>query len=324
MRPLGQGQPFFSIVIPTYGRPGQLTACLAALARLHYPRKRFEVIVADDGSEVLPEAMIAPFCDRLNVTLLRQQHAGPALARNTGAARAKGRFLAFTDDDCTPAPDWLLVLAARFAATPDAAIGGHTLNALPDNPYSTASQLLIEYLYTYYNADPTRAGFLTSNNLALPAERFRAVGGFDATLRRASEDRELCDRWLSHGYGMVYAPEALVYHAHALTLRTFWRQHFNYGRGAFYFHWARARRGQTRVRVEPLTFYLSLLRYPSLQVQNRQALLLAALLMVAQVANAAGFFWELGLNRKEVERTACPIPQLSRPSGEREKSCRGG
>jgi len=290
---MGQEQPFFSIVIPTYARPGQLAVCLQSLARLDYPRDRFEVIVVDDGSEKPPEAVVASSCGQLDVTLLRQAHAGPAAARNTGAARAKGEFLAFTDDDCAPAPGWLQSLAARFARASDCAIGGRTLNALPGNPYSTASQLLVAYLYTYYNADPDQACFFTSNNLAMPTDRFHTMGGFDATYTRtAAEDRELCDRWLHHGYRMTYAPEALVYHAHVLTFRTFWRQHFNYGRGAFHFQQARAHRACGRIRLEPLPFYLNLLLYPFSQAQGWRAPLLAALLGVSQVANAVGFFWE--------------------------------
>lgn len=284
---------FFSVIIPTYARPKQLTVCLQSLARLDYPHDCFEVIVVDDGSETPPETIVASFCDRLDVTLLTQTHAGPAAARNTGAAQAKGDFLAFTDDDCAPTADWLQALAARFAKAPEHAIGGRTLNALPDNPYSTASHLLVAYFCTHHNTDPGQARFLASNNLALPANRFHAVGGFDTTFpRAAAEDRDLCNRWLRRGYGMTCAPEALVYHAHALTFRTFWRQHFNYGRGAFLFRQARARQVQGHIRVEPLSFYLNLLRYPFSQARGGRALLLAAFLVVSQVANAAGFMWE--------------------------------
>ena len=35
---------------------------------------------------------------------------------------------------------------------------------------------------------------------------------------------------------MIYAPEVLVRHSHSLTCRNFLKQHFNYGRGAFFFH----------------------------------------------------------------------------------------
>ncbi|MCS6859684.1 MAG: glycosyltransferase [Abditibacteriales bacterium] len=285
--------PLFSIIIPTYARPKPLSACLESLAHLDYPRDRFEVIVVDDGSEVPLQPVVSAFQSRFNLTLLKQANAGPATARNTGAAQAQGEFLAFTDDDCTPAADWLQALAARVAASPDCMIGGRTLNALPDNPYSTASQWLIDYLYTYYNADPHQACFFTSNNLAIPAAHFRALGGFDTTYpHAAAEDREFCDRWRYYGYRLVYAPEVVVYHAHALTLRTFWRQHFHYGGGAFRFHQTRARRGAGRIRLESPSFYMNLLRYPFSQAQGRQALLVAALLVLSQGANAVGFLWE--------------------------------
>jgi GT2 family glycosyltransferase len=290
---MGRQLPVFSIVIPTYARPRQLVTCLRSLERSSYPANQFEVIVVDDGSEMPPETAVAAFRNRLNVTLLTQQHAGPAAARNTGAARAKGRVLVFTDDDCTPAPDWLEALARRSATAPDCAVGGQTVNALPDNPYSAASQMLIDYLYTYYNADPSQAFLFTSNNLALPTDRFHAIGGFDTTFPRAAgEDRELCDRWHHYGYRMIYAPEMVVYHSHKLTLRTFCRQHFNYGRAASHFHDVRARRYHGQIRIEPASFYLNMLRYPLAHTQRRRALLFAALLLTTQAANASGFFWE--------------------------------
>ena len=290
---MGLAKPRFSIIVPTYKRPAQLAACLQAIARLDYPRDGFEVIVVNDGSQAPPQALIASFKDRLDMTLLKQAHAGPGAARNTGAAKARGKYLAFTDDDCLPVPDWLQTLAVRFEKVPESAVGGRTLNALPDNPYSTASQVLVDYLYSYYNANHDQARFFTSMNLAVPAERFRMLGGFDVSWPYAAgEDRELCDRWLYHGFQMVYAQEVNIYHVHALTFRTFCRQHFCYGRGAFHFHKARAQRGLGRIKLEPLLFYRNLLRQPFSPVRERRALLLVTLLLVSQVVNAAGFFWE--------------------------------
>lgn len=290
--------PIFSIVIPTYNRPEQLAACLQACARLDYPRKRFEVIVVDDGGATPLDPVVAPFHGALALKLLRQENAGPATARNRGAAEARGEFLAFTDDDCQPAPVWLRALAARCLASPDCAIGGQTLNGLPHNPYSTASQLLISYVLAYYNAAPGAAQFFPSNNLTIPTKGFLALGGFDAGYpRAAAEDRELCRRWRHHGYQMTYAPEALVSHAHDLTWRTFLGQHFQYGRGARRFHRRRAQQGGRPIKVEPAAFYFNLLRYRFGRGQSVNAWILVILLALTQVANAAGFFWELGRER---------------------------
>lgn len=278
-------EPYCSIIIPTRNRPNQLAACLAALAQLDYPGDRYEVIVVDDGSE---PPVVAP-----GARVIRQPQAGPGAARNAGAREARGDLLVFTDDDCAPAPDWLRQGAAQLAATPGHLIGGRIRNALIANPYAEASQMLVSYLYDYYNSGARGPSFFTSNNMAVARDLFLAIGGFDAALpRAAAEDRELCDRWLHFDHGLTYAPDMVVFHFHELTRRSFWRQHFNYGRGAHYFHNVRAERRNARLRVEPGAFYLRLLRYPFTQTRGFRALHLSFLLFVAQVANALGFFRE--------------------------------
>ncbi|MBW4517920.1 MAG: glycosyltransferase family 2 protein [Timaviella obliquedivisa GSE-PSE-MK23-08B] len=285
--------PVFSIVIPTYNRPERLTTCLQSIAQLNYPCDRFEVIVVDDGSEAPLSSTVSEFEPQIQITLIRQTNAGPASARNTGANHAAGRFLVFTDDDCCVAPNYLEALEQYFTSAPDRLVGGQTLNALPDNLFSTASQTLINYLYCYYNAKSDGAFFFASNNFAMPTEQFRSLGGFSTAFSLAAgEDREFCDRWLHHGYQMSYAPEVKIYHAHKLTLRSFWRQHFNYGRGAFCFHQVRADRLQTGIKVEPFSFYSKLFSYPFAVALPDQAVSLVMLLFVSQVANVAGFFWE--------------------------------
>jgi GT2 family glycosyltransferase len=287
-----QDSPHFSVVVPTYGRPRQLAACLAAMAAMAYPRDRFEVVVVNDGGPPLDD-VVESFRDRIDVRLLVQEHTGPAAARNTGAASATGAYLAFTDDDCAPAPDWLSELEAPLANDPDILVGGRIVNALTRNPYSAASQLLIDYLYDYYEDHASAPRFFTSNNIAVRADRFREVEGFNSSfVLTAGEDREFCDRWQHAGLRLGFAPRAVVYHSHVLGIRNFVRQHFKYGRGAHHFHRARAERQQTRMKIEPPRFYLNLLRYPFQRTLGMTALPVAALLVVSQAANATGFFYE--------------------------------
>lgn len=285
----------FSIIIPTYNRPRQIVACLECLTRLDYPRDRFEVIVVDDGSDVPLTDAVKPFKDRLNLVFIRQANAGPAAARNQAAHKAQGRYLAFTDDDCQPATDWLQALAACFEKKPICIVGGRTVNALPDNPFSMTSQNIISMGYDHYNSDREQARFFASNNMVVPKQQFLEMGGFDESFT-TSEDRELCDRWIHKGYTMTYAPEVIIYHAHPMTLKSFWKQHFNYGRGAFRFHQTRAEKGWGNFEIEG-GYYISLLQYPFTHGQTRHGLALTAVLLVSQVANAAGFFWEMTQQR---------------------------
>lgn len=287
-------RPNFSIIIPTRDRPSQLVACLESIVHQTYPAPQFEVIVIDDGSKTSIATVVSPFLDRLDLTLLTQQNRGAASARNRGVAKARGHYLAFTDDDCAPAPDWVQKLEERFKPSSDLIIGGRTITAITDNAYSTASQNLISYLYEYYNTDKNNALFLTSNNIAVSAESFRTLGGFDPGYPGAAgEDRDLCDRWRFCGYGMIYAPEAVVYHRHHLNPRTFLKQHFGYGRGASRFHQRRSIRSVQSLRLEPLSFYTNLMLYPFLKGRSRRPFFITALMILSQISNAGGFFWDL-------------------------------
>jgi glycosyltransferase involved in cell wall biosynthesis len=278
--------PLFSIIISTHNRPGPLAACLEACARLDFPRAEFEVVVVDDGGSAPLEALAASFRNRLNLVLISQAQAGPGPARNTGAAHARGRYLAFTDDDCAPAPGWLRALQAALAGGPKRLVGGRVVNALPDNPYAAANQAILDlvYLHTHFDNQPGR--FFTTNNMALPAEQFSAVGGFYEYI---AEDRDYCDRWLALGYELLYVPEAIVCHTQELDFGRFCRLHFEYGIGAFHYHQARSRRRSSdAIPFFPLSLFL-MFRNPF--EQRRQAFFpIGALLLLARVVYSAGFF----------------------------------
>ena len=290
---MSENWPTFSVIVPTYDRPRLLRRCLTALAALAYPREQFEVIVVDDGGSQPVAALVAEFEAQLCVRCLTQPNQGPAVARNNGARMANGRFLAFTDDDCAPEPTWLQHLAIQLQNEPQKMVGGYTKNALPRNPFSITSQLLIDFLYHYYNQTESRALFFTSNNVAIAADLFWQIGGFDETIPiAAGEDRELCDRWLDHGYQMVYLPRAVISHEHNLRLFSFWRQHFNYGRGAWLYRWLRSQRKAEKVHLESPNFYLKLVSFPLTMARDIRAYILTGMLFFTQAANATGFFYE--------------------------------
>lgn len=298
------GPPAFSIVIPTYGRPVKLAKCLAALAELDYPKDQFEIVVVDDGSPNSPEQRVREFGDRLNINFVRQTNRGPAAARNTGAKRAMGRILVFTDDDCQPDPGWLRGVANAAAAHGGAMVGGRIVNGLPNNPFSAASQALVTYLYGYYGVNHT-SGFFCSNNFAVPAGRFWEIGGFDETFPHpAGEDRDLCDRWRLAGYPRVYEPDVIVHHFHAMNLFGFMRQHFRYGEGAHSLNVRRRSREEVKLRPEAPAFYWKLLQCPFAEKKENRPGFMAVLLLVSQIAGGVGFGWGMLEDRGSKPRSA--------------------
>jgi GT2 family glycosyltransferase len=281
--------PRFTIVVPTRDRPRRLRSCLEAVSRLAFPRERFETIVVDDGGRESVDAAGAESAERAGARVVRQAHAGPGAARNRGAAEARGEVLVFLDDDCAPVADWLDALDQVLVESPGAGVGGRTVNALPRNLWSCASQTLIDYLYEYYNTGSHTDPMFTTSNLALPRSEFERMGGFDERFTRAGgEDREICMRWARNGGRLIYARDAVVLHSHRLGPRSFLRQHFTYGRGAADFH---RLRGSDPI-PEPPSFYRDLVFFPWRRRLRRKTRM-SALLAASQVANAAGYVWEL-------------------------------
>lgn len=279
-----QISPASTVVLPSYDRPEALRACLAALAA--QDDRDHEVVVVDDGSA----QPLAPICEAFpGVRCIRQENRGPAAARNRGAREARGRFLAFTDDDCRPRPDWLSSLRRAWGGDDRRMIGGRVVNGLPGNPYASASQALCDYLYDYYGAERGEAPFFTTNNCGVAREAFHRMGGFDETFPlAAAEDRDLGMRWREEGGVLLYAPDAVVDHHHALTLRRFFRQHANYGRGARHLHHVLAARGAEQPRMEPPRFYAGLVLWP-LRRRGLRGLPGVALMGLSQFAMVRGY-----------------------------------
>ena len=301
------GVPDVSIIVPTYGRPAQLRACLDAIARLDGERVRLEVIVVHDGGYDAPPVLRASVGDGVPLRLVTQPHRGPGAARNAGAAVARGRWLAFIDDDCIPSPTWISALARALETHPDRLLGGPVVNGLPDNPFATSTQLIATYVTEYYAERRGSHRFFTTNNLAVSADGFRELGGFDTTIPSATaEDKEFCDRWRARGYQMGWVPDAAVHHFHHLSFRRFLRQHYNYGRGLLHFHRMRRKREGRGLVPEPLTFYWNLLLYPLTERAPGRGWRFVPLLMLSQIATGAGMMKAVLAER--LRRTPAPLP----------------
>lgn len=86
---------------------------LAALDAQTLPRDRWECIVVLDGVP-LSGALAARLEASGTIVVVIPERRGPGAARNAGARHASGDTLAFTEDDCAPAPDWLAAAAGRL------------------------------------------------------------------------------------------------------------------------------------------------------------------------------------------------------------------
>ena len=283
--------PRFSIIVPTRDRDRELRRCLGSLAALEPPAGGFEVIVVDDGSREPPEEAVTSWRGSLEVSLHRQPNRGPASARNVGAARARGKLLAFIDDDIALSPPWLVAMDRAARSQPTAALGG----AVEPPPHAGRCAIASELIVTLATGRPSEPRattgadgalrFLPTNNLVVPADEFARVGGLHPAFR-VSEDREFCRRWRRNGRTLAFVEDARSTHFKELTVAGFLRQHYRYGKGAFRYQQG-AGDGSPLEMIEP-AFYRRVLDEAA-RALRRGELGSVALLALWQLANSAGY-----------------------------------
>ncbi len=279
--------PLISVVIATYQRPERIRRALLHFAEVEFPPAEYELIVVDDGSVPALDFTALAGPPGVSLTVLRVPHGGSGAARNAGVARARGELIAFLADDCEPSRDWLQALDAAHRQHPHCALGGKIIHGVPNDPFSTTADLLIQYMRARGNSDPLQSTFFTPNNLAVPAAGFRAIGGFDPQFNPAGEDRDFCARWIESGRRMITTDTATVVHHHPLSLLGFLRMQYIHGRGSMLFRRVLAKRNGGRLHLEAPSYYAGLIRFP-LHSQGHYGLQHIALLALSQVAVAAG------------------------------------
>lgn len=207
-----------TVIIPTFERIDVLVETLSALASVDYPSSRFEIIVVDDGSssETLEAMSRRMQTLAVPVRLIRQDHRGPAAARNRGARAAAGCVLIFIDDDILVPSDFV----GRHLQTLDENPGCWTIGrivhppGLQRSPFGRYRDARWEEFHSAQSARGRSETIgMSAANLCMPATDFQQLGGFDERFTIAScEDWDLGLRARAAGIRILYDPEIVVVH----------------------------------------------------------------------------------------------------------------
>ncbi|WP_052711989.1 glycosyltransferase family 2 protein [Paracidovorax citrulli] len=232
--------PDFSLVVATIDPDGALLrALLDSLA--DSTERSFEVIVADQTQGDHLARVVDDFAGRLCVHRLSLPTRGASAARNAGAARARGRWVGFPDDDCRYQPGTLSV-ARRVLSMEGVRIAtGRTVTA-------AQQPSVLRWHATAKDFDRwSMFACLTEATLFAERSLFLSVGGFDSRFGpgapfTAAEGVELVDRLLREGSGWRarFDPAIQVEHPDKIPPWNRWamQRFYRYaqGDGAFVVH----------------------------------------------------------------------------------------
>ena len=189
--------PFFSVIVATYERHDYLPALLECLRKQEC--RDFEVIIIDQSKQ--PWAAQSDFAD-LDICYLHTDVKGAVKARNAGSFHARGRVLAFTDDDTQPYPDWLAKAVKYFDAPGVVGVEGLVLSDKVGDPdYRPVTNQGFEGI-----------GFMTAN-LLIRRDIFLALDGFDERFDNPHFREDTDFGWRAQEQGQIpFGHDVRVFH----------------------------------------------------------------------------------------------------------------
>lgn len=213
----------FSIVVPVYNRPREVSDLLESLAA--QTDSGFEAVIVEDGSPEPCGDVCRRFADRIAVSYLFKENEGRSIARNYGMDHARGDFFIFVDSDCVLPPDYIANLRKALRENPADCFGG------PDAALEsfTDTQKAINYAMTsFLTTGGIRGGKVQLEkfvprtfNMGFSRRVYEATGGFREMF---SEDIDMSTRIRLKGFSIALYRAVKVYHKRRVNWRKFWRQ----------------------------------------------------------------------------------------------------
>ena len=207
-----------SLIIGTRDRCQQLARCLQSLRHIAFERP-WELIIVDNGSTDGTADSVREFMTTAcnPVRYVFEPKPGLGNAHNAGVAVARGEILAFTDDDCYPAPDFLRCLWSAFGDPSVGYLGGRIL--LHDPADVRVTTVRHPDSVTFPPHSFIKAGsFFSGANMAFRRRVLAEIGGFDPLFGPGglfnAEDLDAAGRASAIGWKGQYRPEVIVRHHH--------------------------------------------------------------------------------------------------------------
>ena len=213
-----------TVVICTYNRAQSLRTTLESVTDLDRSANfSWEVIVVDNNSNDQTRDVVFSFINDRKIDLVYhfEGQQGHSFARNAGVRRARGRIVAFTDDDVVVDRHWLNHISEAFQNQDVAVVGGPILPIWPAPPPCWLTENLHGNLalLDYGNEDMfLDHDALWGANLAIRRAALEAHGMFDTSLGRTSgkltcgEETDLISKIRRSGGRLRYCAGARVFH----------------------------------------------------------------------------------------------------------------
>ncbi|MFZ5800394.1 MAG: glycosyltransferase family 2 protein [Candidatus Omnitrophota bacterium] len=226
---------FISVIIPAFNRRERLKLCIDSLLEQSLGRDKYEIIVVDDGSTDGTAVLLQEYVKRRQIVYMRQEHRGPAAARNIGIFKANGDAFFFTGDDMIADRQLLETHYRELEGAPeDTAILGLVVwhPEISATPFMRFLEQGTQFNFVNLSDNHfVNYGYFATANVSLRKTLIAKTGGFDEEfLYPCVEDVEFAWRLGKAGMRLKHIKAAKVFHYHPTRLKDYVKRQYLVGR----------------------------------------------------------------------------------------------
>lgn len=197
-------QPLLSVIIPFYNLGSYLQETIDSIRKARY--KNIEIIIVDDGSTDAASIQVLNELEgRPDLYIIRKPNEGLAIARNTGAAYAKGQFISFLDADDKVHADYYTKAVTVLMEKDNVHFAGSWIQYFEGSEKSWASFTPVFPYILFHN-------MINSSSLVYKKTSFCNYGLNDARFIYGMEDYDSVINMMSNGCYGVVLPERLFFY----------------------------------------------------------------------------------------------------------------
>lgn len=224
-----------SIVIPTYKRPDDIIRALKSVEAEAIALPLCEIVITDNDPAASAKEAVAEFIKntQADAHYIHEPNPGVSNARNTALSKARGRYIAFLDDDMEALPGWVSAMLSACESYDAGLVFGPVTAVMPTGkaiyPFMAPAFDRLPHSVTGYIDEGVATGgcLVDLGRCDMPSPAFdvslNQTGGEDDALFRHVISKGAKAVWTNEAKCLEHVPEKRA------TFHYIWQRNFAFG-----------------------------------------------------------------------------------------------
>jgi len=180
-----------SIIVCCYSGQETIKACITSLCMQNYYKKKYDIIIVDDGSQDNTSKIINDFIENRKevfpkINYIRKQNEGLSIARNCGLHKSSANYISYIDEDAKADSNFVSEIISTFKSKTEInCIGGIV------ELWNTNDKFAELYHYSIFNFLMFEFKSIIGTNMSFKKDFLESVGGFQKEFDKRGDETAL-------------------------------------------------------------------------------------------------------------------------------------